>query len=60
MHNLTRLFLYYNVVVLEELLMQVSNQEIVHPLYTIKSISFVGYYKHLQGWEIYEDYGITL
>ena len=38
--------------------MQVSNQEIVHPLYTMNSISFVGYYKHLEGWGIYEEYKI--
>ena len=38
--------------------MRVSNQEIVHPLYTINSISFVGYYKHLEGWGMYDDYGI--
>ena len=38
--------------------MRVSNKETVHPLYTMNSISFVGYYKHLEGWGIYEDYGI--
>ena len=35
--------------------MRFSNQEIVHPLYTMNSFSFVGYYKHLEGWGISED-----
>ena len=34
---------------------QVSNQKIVHPLYTINSISSVSYCEHSEGWGNYED-----